>query len=57
MDVIQGGSVGRLVTIILGMQLFAMFLSLSVNYFAYVLIFSCSSSFQSVVITFCLSKL
>ena len=35
-DVIQGGSVGRMVTILLGMQLFAMFLSLSVNYFSYV---------------------
>ena len=56
-DVIQGGSSGRMVTILLGMQVSARFLSLSVNSFAYVLIFSFLSSFQSVVVTFCLSKL
>ena len=55
-DVIQGGSSGRMVTILLGMQVSAWFLSLSVNSFAYVLIFSFLSSFQSVVVTFCLSN-
>ena len=49
--VIQGGSVGRMVTILLGMQVSARFLSLSVNPLAYVLIFSCLSSIQSVFAT------
>ena len=50
-------SVGRMVTVLLGMQVSARFLSLSVNSLAYVLIFSCLSSIQSVFVTLCLSKL